>query len=341
MARAQLFEVRLHRASPFPKLVTGALIATVLFGLYLLLALLSGQNVIDFAPDGTRFNSGSWAAFVMSLIFGSALTMPALGHQQWCDALADLKRVLSEEGQRQAEEIALGGRKDRKARVLLAFAFGAIGGFVFNGWMLVTTDLSVSVYLQSTGLWFVLVSPVLFGLGARAGVLLSYEDQELADLVREHLIVDLAQIERLQVFGRLALRGALSWLVMSAIILLFFIYTAPVPVSVGALSLSLLAGVYAFASPIRPVTRHVASVKDEALEAVRSKIAIQGQTVLAGETQSIGLLAELTAYEAWLEKRPIWPISAPITRRLALYGFIPVLAWFGAASAEMVLDRLT
>lgn len=340
MARAQLFEVRLHNASPLPMLLTGALVAGVLFAGYLALAMGSGQAVIETGAQGPRFNSGSWAALVMSLIFGAAVTMPALGHEQWKAEISDLKRVLDTEGQDEAHAIAQGARTDRSGRVLMAFLAGAIGGVVFNGWMIMATDLTVSLYLQSTGLWFAVVSPVLFGLGARAGVLLSMDDADLAALVRDHLTVDLAHMERLQVFGRLALRGALSWLVMTAIILLFFIYTAPVPVSVGAVSLSILAGGYAFASPIKPVMRRAAEVKDAALEEVRAQIAQEGGLALKDAQESKGPVSELIAYEAWLEKRPVWPISAPITRRLALYGFIPVLAWFGAAAAELVLDRL-
>ena len=77
---------------------------------------------------------------------------------------------------------------------------------------------------------------------------------------------------------------------------------------------------------------------------MRSEIDADAKGALESRRQGHGepgRLSELIAYEGWLEKRPVWPISAPITRRLALYGFIPILAWFGAAAAELLLEGLT
>ena len=185
-----------------------------------------------------------------------------------------------------------------------------------------------------------MINPILFGLGARAAQMLIREERDLADLIDTHLQVDIATLERNFVFGRLALRGALLWLVMTAIILLFFVESAPVPVSLGAVSLALLAGGYVFASNIGPVVRKSVQVRDAALAEVRSRIGDAGAALTAGQVRDPSV-SDLIAYEAWLEKRPVWPISAPVTRRLALYGLIPVLAWFGSAAAELALNRLT
>jgi hypothetical protein len=222
---------------------------------------------------------------------------------------------------------------------VIAFAIGAVGGLAFNLWLMRSADMSLAQFSQSTGLWFLIVQPLLFGLGVRAAVQLNDDDRDIARLVRTHLAVDLAQLNALEIYGRLALRGALSWLVMAAIILLFFVFAAPVAVSIASLVLALIAGGYAFASTIGPVVQVASAARDAKLDEVRAQIAAAGEIVLSGAPPDQPL-SELTAYESWLEKRPVWPISAPVSRRLALYGLIPVLAWFGAAAAELLLDRI-
>ena len=341
--RAPLLEVRLHAFSPFPPVVNGILASAALYAIFLALTTSFGPPVIENTQTGARFSGSAWAALVMSLIFGAATTMPALSQRQWVKALPDLTAVLDAQGARQAEAMAVGPPVTRLRAGALAFAAGALGGVALNVWLMGADAFEPGAYLRSIRPWFDIVNPLLFGLGARAVQLLRDDDQEMKALTAGHLQVDLAHLERHFVFGRLALRGALAWLVMTAIILLFFVDAAPVAISVGAVGLAFLAAAYVFASTIGPAVRETAKVRDAALGEVRTRLHAAGGALMrgqgAGEADGPSI-SELAAYEAWLEKRPIWPISAPITRRLALYGLIPVLAWFGAAAAEMLLNRL-
>lgn len=339
-ARAPLFEVRLHTLSPVPPVMTAVLIGAVLFSLYLALAVSVGQPIVRNGPDGAQFDSAAWAALVMSLVLAAALTMPAVSDRQWRKALPELRLVLDSDGQALAEAMAAGAPRSRLPEALLAFGGGAICGVAFNTWLMDMGSMTLAAYFGSVRPWFDLVNPVLFGLGARAAQMLFREDRDFGRLIDQHLRVDIAALERNFIFGRLALRGALSWLVMTAIILLFFVESAPVPVSVGAVTLALAAGGYVFASSIGPVVRKSAAARDAALADVRRRLAEAGAALTRGE-RSEAPVSELAAYEAWLDKRPVWPITAPVTRRLALYGLIPVLAWFGSAAAELVLNRFT
>ncbi len=336
---APLMEVRLHRLSPFSPLVTGVLLSAILFGAYLLLASAVGQPIVRDGSQGAEFDSASWAALVISMVFAAALTMPAVSHREWCKALPELKALLDTQGIGMAEAMAVGSPRSRGREALLAFAGGAVAGLAISLWQVDFASMTPAQYFGSVRPWFDLANPVLFGLGARAGQMLFREDRDLSDLINAHLEVQIASMERHFVFGRLALRGALAWLVMTGIILLFFVDSAPVPVSVAAVGLALVAGGYVFASNIGPVVRKSAAVRDAALVEVRQHIAEAGASFQAGKPGDVPL-PDLVAYEAWLEKRPVWPISAPISRRLALYGLIPVLAWFGAAAAERILDSL-
>ncbi|MCP2679620.1 hypothetical protein NHF45_08770 [Maricaulaceae bacterium NA33B04] len=335
-----LMEVRLHALSPLPPVLTGLCISMLLFGSYFLLASLVGQPVIRMTPEGAQFDSASWAAFVMSLVFAAALTMPAISQIQWQTALPELSAVLDEVGRQKAEAMAQGSPKARWIEAVIAFACGALGGLLVNTWLSDIGSMTLEEYFLSVRPWFDVANPVLFGLGGRAAQMLMREERDFAALIDRHLQVNLAGLDQNFVFGRLALRGALSWMVMTGIILLFFVESAPVPVSVGAVGLALLAAGYVFASSVGPVVRKCTIVRDEAVTEVRETIALAGQKALRGEAPPVAL-SELTAYETWLEKQPVWPISAPITRRLALYGLIPILAWFGAAAAELVLEGLT
>lgn len=339
--RAPLLEVRLHALSPFAPVLNGILASALLYGVYLALALNFGPTVIETTAESVDLDGGAWAALIMSLIFGAAITMPALTHGQWRVALTDLKLVLDEPGRRKVEEMAQGPLRTYGVRGVAAFVIGALAGIGLNAWLLNMTSLTLDGYFVSVRPWFDIVNPLLFGLGARAGVLLNREDRDMKALVADHLEVDLARLDRHQVFGRLASRNALSWLVLTAVILLFFVGSAPAIVSGGTVVLALLASGYAFAVTTGPVVRKTSQARDAALQSVRERIREAGRA-LASEAQAPtgAPIADLIAYESWLMQRPTWPITAPVTRRLALYGFIPVLAWFGAAAAEMVLDRI-
>ena len=338
--RSPYLEVRLHHLSPLPPVLNGILISALLYALYLFYSVEVGQPIIDQTEAGVSFNNAAWAALVICLIFGVATTMPAITQRQWQASLPQLKAVLDAPGGRQVEAMAKGPSHRHAWQSLLAFAAGAAGGFVVNIWLLNPPNLTWAEYWSTISPFFAIMNSVVFGLAARGGYMVRYEDREMRQLVETHLQVDLAHLERNQIFGRLALRGALAWLVMTAVILLLFVDSTPAPISATALVLALIASGYAFASTIGPVVRKCALARDAALQAVREQIMTSGAAALKGAPTATPV-SELIAYESWLEKLPVWPISAPVTRRLALYGFIPVLAWFGSAAAELVLNRFT
>ena len=338
--RGPYLEVWLHDKSPLLPVLNGVLVTVLVYSLYLFISVQVGQPIVEASSTGARFNSAAWAALVISLIFGVATTMPAITQRQWRASLSELYAVLDKPGRLKAEAIAVGPTRRQSRRSLIAFAIGAAGGLLLNAWLLNPSTLSWQDYWTSISPYFAFMNSVVFGLATRGGYMVRYEDQEMRTLVEDHLQIDLAHLERNQIFGRLALRGALAWLVMTAVILLFFVDSTPVFISATALVFALISAGYAFASTIGPVVRKCAGVRDGALQAVREQITRNGTAAVNGEASATPV-SELVAYESWLEKLPVWPISAPVTRRLALYGLIPVLAWFGSAAAELVLNRFT
>ena len=339
--RGPYLEVRLHQVSPLPPVLNGVLVSLSLYGLYLLLSVNVGQPIIEPADQGVRFNPAAWAAMVICLIFGVATTMPAITQVQWRASLPQLRAVLDAEGQDKAEQIAIGPTRRQSRTSLVAFAIGGSVGLLVNIWLLNPPNMPWRDYWTSISPFFAIMNTVVFGLAARGAYMVRYEDREMKRLVENHLQVDLAHLEQNQVFGRLALRGALAWLVMTAVILLFFVESTPALISATALGFALLAAGYAFATTIGPVVRKCSDVRDEALKTVRERIQARASVLVTGAPGEAAPVSELIAYETWLEKLPVWPITAPVTRRLALYGLIPVLAWFGSAAAELVLNRFS
>jgi hypothetical protein len=335
--RAALLEVRLHSLSPLGPIANAAVFAIVIYGLYLLIATWTGQPILETGADGrARIDELTWIAFVLSLVMAAAVTMPALTERQWRASLKEVIATLDAQGADLARDMTKGRLRSQARGAAMAVVFGAAAGVAFNGWMMMNAGLTPAEYLRSTGLWFAIIAPPLFGLGVRASLLLRSDDKDMVALVTGHISVTPARFEELQVYGRLALRSALVWLVMAAIIGLFFVFSSPFSVSIGALALSLLASAYAFTSTIRPIVRITSLRRRDALDAVRAEIESEAQSALTA-SGAPGRLSDLTAYEAWLEKRPVWPVSAPVTRRLAVYGLIPILAWFGAAAAQLLV----
>jgi hypothetical protein len=335
--RAQLIEVRLHALSPLGPIANAAVFAFVVYGFYLVIATLTGQPILETGADGrAQIDELTWTAFVVSLIMAAAATMPALAARQWRASLDDVVATLDARGAALALDMTQGRLRSQARGAAIALFAGVAGGVVFNGWLMTNAGLMPAEYFRSTGLWFAIIAPPLFGLGARSALLLRSDNKDMVALVTDHISVTPARFEALQVYGRLALRSALVWLIMAAIIGLFFVFSSPFAVSIGALALSLLASAYAFASTIRPVVQITSQKRREALDEVRAQIEAEAQSALT-TSGAPGRLSDLTAYEAWLEKRPGWPVSAPVTRRLAVYGLIPILAWFGAAAAQLLV----
>lgn len=331
--RAALFETHLYAASPFPQAVTSILIAALVFGAFAGLSALHGDAVIG--PGGLEGDAR--VALILSLLLATALDLPERARRIWVHEADALKSTLAPAGASGVDGLGIGQPRAIAGSVWLWFAGGGALGIGFDVLVLAGSDAGLKAHLNSPALWAFIVAPLLFGLGGRAVRLMSEDDRTIAALVAEHLVVDFADLDRLHVYGRVGLRTALIWLMMAGLVLAFLAVEASVAASAAAFALSVAAAVWSMLTVTRPVASRVDSEKGRALLSVRRDLV----DAAAMRESSPGRLADLTAYEAWLEKRPVWPVSAPVTRRLALYGLIPVLAWFGAAGAELVVDSLT
>jgi hypothetical protein len=331
-ARRALLETRLYAASPLPPLATTGLLAALLFAGY------AGVCAVFDAPllDSNGLRPGAQIALIMSLLVATALDLPERARRIWAHEADALKATLGADGAGTVDGLAVGQPARITGSIWIWFAAGALGGLIFNALIIAGSGDPLAAYLASPTLWALIVAPVLFGLGGRAIRMMSEDDRAISRLVESHLIVDFADLDRLHVYGRVGLRSALIWMVMAALVLAFLAVQASAVASAISFALSVAAALWAMLSVTRPVAAKVEAEKSAALLQARREI----MSASRDSSAETGRIADLVAYEAWLEKRPAWPVSAPVTRRLALYGLIPVLAWFGAAAAELVVEAL-
>ena len=220
-------EARLYALLPLDYRITTLLVFVLCFGSLILITWISQAPpplMIEAGEDGAvryEIHGAVWASFVLSLIMTAALGLSEgtrrLSRSEEVALAASLKPDTP------AETARLRGAPDSwKPWYRGALIAGLIGGLLFNAFMVFgPASMPLDRYLGSIGLWFVLFSSPLYALGFRAGVNLAREASELSRIVRDHLDVDLFHLERLQVYGRIGLRGAFSWMVMAAIIMLF------------------------------------------------------------------------------------------------------------------------
>ena len=343
------FEGRLYDQSPLGFWGTTIAIFGVTFGSFLLIALFTGRPPLLY-PSETGFSlpwetSGQTyrtpdvlhIGFTLSCILTTALALVENGRRLWAYKRPALMAVLPETAHRDVEGLTGGVPGAWRTRYMLFFLLGALGGVSFNIVMMVSMDASPGVYLTSIGLWFLIFSPPLYGLGLRSGVDLNREGSEIKRLIRTHLVVDLHDLEALEVFGRLGLHAALSWFIMGAVLLLFVINPDQIWYALPGCVLSVGGGLFIFYSAVQPVREKIMAAKAEAMRACHAEMKVLRDR---GSKDDMAALGGLSAYCQWVENRSDWPISSTTSLRILLYILIPVLPILGSYLFERLADSL-
>lgn len=349
-------EVSIYRLSPLGFIGTTLLIFLVCYGSFVLIAELTGQPHMFETMDPDQSRSGrfsfvlgetryvleqvAWVGFVLSLILTAAFALAESGRRVSREMADEIAESLPDTGRADAEAFMSGAPASWRARYRAYFIGGAVGGLFFNVIMVLAIGTTPLQYMQSIGLWFLLFSPFLWGVGIRAGVDVSRESSEIQRLIAAHLEIDLFRLERLQVYGRLGVRGALSWAIMAAIILLFIADRQQIVIALVTIAMSIAGGLFIFISAVTPVHKLILSAKAAELDRVHAEMSACRDRALAGDAEASSALAGLTDYEQWIEKRPEWPISPTVTMRFALYVLIPLVPIIGSYVFERIADQI-
>jgi hypothetical protein len=347
----QPLEVRAYRASPGGFAVTTLTIFVAVYGLYVLIAEITGRPpLFETGADGDPvLTQVAWIALVLSLIFTAGTAFTEAGRRMWAAEIPHLLAAVTPQGAAGARGLADGIPIAWRRYYTGMFFAGAVAGLVFNGVLIVTSNFTLSTYLASVGLWFVLVSPFLYGIGFRAGVDVARESSAIKQLIRDHLEIDLFRLDRLDVFGRIGLRAAGSWMIMAAILLLFLINpnepdqlfaAEQLWMTVPVVSASVLGGLFLLTSALHPVHVKIRAAKQAELDRIHAEMSAMRDKALAGDADAASALAGYTDYEVWVNGLREWPVSASITTRFSLYILLPVIPIIGSYVFETLANRL-
>lgn len=279
-----------------------------------------------------------WVGFVLSLILTAAMALPERGRIMWHHIKDDLERALPDSAKADINALSHGAPKRWQRGYTIGLIGGLVFGLVFNIFIMLGNGGNLAIYLNSIGLWFILFSPFLYALGIRGGIEVARESKEIKTLIRSHLTVDLFHLDRLRAFGQIGLHGALSWMVMAAILLLFVADTSQVWVAIGAFILSGIGAAMIFTSAVHPVHVLIRDAKHAELDRIHDEMARARDHALSGDAEASSALAGLTDYEQWVEKQYEWPISPGVTLRFATYILIPIIPIVGSYVFERLAD---
>jgi hypothetical protein len=159
------------------------------------------------------------------------------------------------------------------------------------------------------------------------------------------LEIDLLDPRPLHPIGRLALRGALTWVIGLSLATLAFVnpelrFRESLYVSVPLMAVILSIATGALLLPARGLHRRIVAVKREELDRVEA--AIRGDRSRLEETR-IGegadslSLADLIAYRDLVSRAQEWPFETAVLRRFGFYLLIPILSWVGGALVERLV----
>lgn len=341
--RFEPFELALYRRSPLGFWGTTLALFLLAAGSYALISTLTQQPpLIEIRADGSRgLPDVAWIAFVLSLIFTAGPALTENGRQYWARFAPKVAETVAVEARTAALNFG-DGRLPASTRQMyrLMALLGVLGGLGQNALIIVFQGAPVHLYLGSVGLWFVLVSPPLFAVGFRAGYDVAREGGALKKLIREHLEIDLFHLDRLNIYGSIGLRAALSWMVMAAILLLFLVDANQLWSGLIGVGFAVIGAVSVFTSAVRPVHDRIRAAKAAELERIHEAMAEQRERALSGDPEAASALAGLTDYEIWIEQRPEWPLSPGVTTRFAFYILIPVVPIAGSYVFEKFADLM-
>ena len=335
-------ELRLATLLPVSPWAAGAIVSSLLASSYLII-----RWVLDipwWIPDetlGLTLTTSARAEIVMSLMVGYFLAAGRYGAIAEFRDLQTLGRVDRELDLDRDERPALLMPREVVRRSRRWGAGGVTVGALFVFWVHQLLGISFLESLRNVSqLWLLTMVLLIFWMMLRGGYLSL--NSGVAD---EAIRVDLTNLAPLRVYGRIALRGALLWIVAISIGSLIFVNQefsaaqilfalAPVFTITFTIALGTLL------ARVRGVQRQVQRAKAEELERADAELGRVRELALSGEASSQERLAGLLAYRAHVVGLPEWPFDPSVRFKFGLYLLIPLGSWFGGAFAERFLGAL-
>jgi hypothetical protein len=329
------FEAALFRLLP-GGVLTGSL---VLYVVVVTFAIGVGSLI---QPDLWQNGFGNAFRPVAMMLILLAIPVIALGTERWAQHRLGEEARLFEASSRPVPGLDPELSQGEARSLWLASAIGAGLGLVSIA-LFVMADLrgDVSALLLRGEIFPALLMMTVLILLARAIARSVAVAQLTRNVCRGAFDADPLRPERLHLFGRVALRQAFVWFGLALGLFAVLLLGLRGVLFQLIFAVCIAAGAITFWSLVAPVHKAVATTRQTALDGVRDRMEAIRDAAFRGSQAEAGAYAALAAEEDRLRRAGEWPVSAPVTRSLLVFGAGPALAWFGAALTERLVSAIS
>jgi hypothetical protein len=329
-------EQRIYAHSPLGLLSTTAVVFTVLFGSFLLVATAEHVVILQRLGSGFVLSNAAWPALVLSLLSCTALAMQRYVRLAEANDAASYGRILTG-GMASAMEVTRLSPLD--ARLGRATLIGLATGIVISVIVRFSEFREGHIIPPMTMIWFGAATTLLTVLFARGVEQTRAGTRAYARTLNAELKIDLLRTDTLAVLGRSAARSSLIWFVISAVAFLFFAGG-----DLNWLTILLIAacagmGIGMFVSIMSRIHRQIVAAKATELEHVRCQIDAM-RAAMTTNDHAATRLHGLLAYEKRITDAPEWPFDQTTLMRVGASALIVTVPWFGQAIVQYLVEHL-
>ncbi len=159
---------------------------------------------------------------------------------------------------------------------------------------------------------------------------------------REHARVDLFDVTPLAPFARAGARSAVTWMLTSWLVSLFWLGPAGAETGNGPIVAVILVTVLMeFFFSVAGLRQSIRRAKRDALDALVAQIRQTGTLLATGQPAGDGpVLADLVSLQTLIEHVPEWPMGGPTVLRGILVAALAAGSWLGGALVERLLEAV-
>ncbi|HAC59854.1 hypothetical protein [Parvibaculum sp.] len=341
--RRKSWENALADALPVNPFVTGALAAALFFASFLFTAFVFGGRIVVVGDGNVSLSGDAWAALALSLLWFAILGIgryTVIGNLRDARSLMGIAPHISAE---KVESYTSGVTPGELSRSRLAGLLGFVaGGALHAVAVLDVLRKGLAAFANPVDVWM-LAMVALLGMQLLRRIYFLRGDTGLFSESLKGLDPDLSDLSRLDVFGRVALRGALPWFTVAGILSLLIVGQDADGITIPALILSLAAAFFVFTRPMLRAHRVIRKAKLRNLAGLRARIVENEKALREGgqvARDAALMLPALIALETRLERLGEWPLDLQTAGRLILYAAIPLGSWFCASIVNIALEAL-
>jgi hypothetical protein len=335
--------LRLYDAIPVAAGWTGAMLAAVLYSLFLIVEAAVGRTPIRLEGDFFEHSREALITLMLCALLAYLCTATVSAVREAPRAAEGLRDLL-EGSDRELDALVIeAGIRPRRALFVagiagvllsLLFPFFEMGqeGWSPYDWRMWTPEST----------WHRALTPFIGWWSGRLIAVMLIDSRRHSALARRIAAIDLLDLRSLVPFTRLGLSNALRVIGLAAIFSLMLADVSRYGVMVLLMSaLTVASATTALLLPVRGVHARIRAAKLEELDRVNRAIRGDGEALRGSalvEREATPSLADLVAYRTLVESAREWPFNASTFRRFGLYLMIPLGSWMGGALVERLID---